>query len=64
MRLSSAELRVVRAALVLAVHGEYKAWDALSYDDEGLARNLLDLIPEPMVRCEDDPVEEDPDDDY
>ncbi|NBR00416.1 MAG: hypothetical protein EBT79_02470 [Actinobacteria bacterium] len=58
MYLSIRELRVVRAALMLAVHDDSAAWVALSSDEEDLAQNLLDLIPEPITPDDDDEDEE------
>jgi len=62
LRLSAAELKVVRAALLLAIHGDDSAWSALSADEEDTAEDLLDLIPEPMSRDEDEDEEDDPED--
>ena len=62
MRLSATELKVVRAALLFAVHGDDSAWSALSAGDEDIAEDLLDLIPEPMARDEDGDEEDDSED--
>jgi len=61
LKLSSTELQVVRAALMLAVHGDDSAWASLSSEDEDIAQDLLDLIPEPMTRDTDEDEESDDD---
>lgn len=63
MKLSTTELKVVRAALLLAIHGDDSAWTALNSNEEDIASDLLDSIPDPMDLGEDDD-EEDEDDDY
>lgn len=67
MNLSVRELRVVRAALQLALEGDDSAWNALTPSDTDLAEDLLDTIPD-LSPAEDmldgDGVEEDEDEDY
>lgn len=67
MNLSVRELRVVRAALLMALEGDDSAWDALTPSDTDLAENLLDTIPD-LSPAEDmldgDDAEEDEDEDY
>lgn len=47
VNLSVRELRIVRAALTLALDGDDKEWKALSHDDRAfLASDLLDSIPD------------------
>lgn len=66
MNLSVRELRVVRAALLMALEGDDSAWESLSPSDTDLAENLLDAIPDlsPAEDLLDEDAEEDNDDDY
>jgi hypothetical protein len=67
VKLSVRELRIVRAALLMALDGDDSAWDSLSPSDTDLAGNLLDAIPN-MSAAEDllneDIEDEDDDEDY
>lgn len=67
MNLSVRELRVIRAALQLALEGDDSAWESLTPSDTDLAENLLDTIPDlsPAEDMLDEDAEEDEDnDDY
>lgn len=67
MNLSVRELRVVRAAILLALEGDDSAWHALSSSDTDLAVDLLDTIPDmpPAEDMRDDGDDEDDgDEDY
>lgn len=66
VNLSVRELRVVRAALLMALEGDDSAWESLSPSDTDLAENLLDAIPDlsPAEDLLDEDAEEDNDDDY
>lgn len=46
MKLTKSELRVVRAALLLAVDEDGEAWDTLTAADVEVAQDLLDAIPD------------------
>ena len=66
MNLSVRELRVIRAALQLALDGDDSAWESLTQSDTDLAEDLLDAIPD-LSPAEDllgdDGSEEDEDED-
>lgn len=67
VNLSVRELRVIRAALQLALEGDDSAWESLTPSDTDLAENLLDTIPDlsPAEDMLDEDAEEDEDnDDY
>lgn len=46
MKLTKSELRVVRAALLLAVDEDGEAWDTLTAADVEVAQDLIDAIPD------------------
>jgi hypothetical protein len=60
LKLSIRELRVVRAALLLAVEDDSSAWEALPSEDVDKAMSLLDAIPDLSsdVALEDEPVKD------
>ena len=69
MNLSVRELRVIRAALQLALDGDDSAWESLTPSDIDLAENLLDAIPdlspaEDLLGDDGSEEDEDNDDDY
>lgn len=59
MKFTPNELKVIRAALTLAVHGDDSAWDELSSAEEDLAEEILDIIPETIG----DDIEDEEDED-
>ena len=66
MNLSVRELRVIRAALQLALDGDDSAWESLTQSDTDLAEDLLDAIPDLSPAedlLDDDGSEEDEDED-
>jgi hypothetical protein len=69
MKLTKTELRVVRAALLLAVDEDSEGWDTLTAADVEVAQDLIDAIPDFDFTNRDeeedeDDAEEDADEDY
>lgn len=64
MKLTAQQQRVVRAALLFAIHGDDDAWSALSPSDEDAAHDLLDELPEFDFDADDDTEDEDDEEEY
>jgi hypothetical protein len=63
MKLTTQQQRVVRAALLFAVHGDDDAWSSLSPSEEDTAQDMLDELPEfGFGDDDDDDVTEDEED--
>ena len=63
MKLTKSELRVVRAALLLAVDEDGEAWDTLTAADVEVAQDLIDAIPDFDFTNRDEEDDEDDEDD-